>query len=114
MKPAAEMIVHSARGHFAQREQIHFERVPCVLAFGLARVKAREKIQRDGPRKFRCRAETAFARIKTAIELLIRFLENVFVDLCGRIGCGRLRFAQCFDDLRSAPGNFLMVLPPSR
>ena len=32
MKTAAQMIVHSARSHFAQREQIHFERM--LAGFG--------------------------------------------------------------------------------
>src|SRR5712692_74533 len=41
VESAAEMIVHSTRSHFAQRDQIHFECVLPGFALGIARVKSR-------------------------------------------------------------------------
>jgi hypothetical protein len=71
MKPAADVIVHSASSHFAQREQRHVEGVLAVIALGIACVESRKEIERDWPRKFRRIAETAFLRIVTAVELLV-------------------------------------------
>src|SRR2546430_1332113 len=93
MKSAADMIVHSAGGHFAQREQIHFERVLTVLALRISSVKACDKIQRNRPRKFRGDAKAAFARIKAAIKLLVSVLENFDVHEIAIHDCrGRLVF----------------------
>src|SRR5438128_805011 len=41
MKTAAEMIVHSAGGHFAQSEQSHFERLFTGFALGITPVESR-------------------------------------------------------------------------
>ena len=71
MKSAADMIVHSARSHFAQREQRHVEGVFAIIALGIACVESHQEIERDWPRKFRCIAESAFFRIVTAIDLTI-------------------------------------------
>ena len=71
MKPAADVIVHSARSHFAQREQRHVESVFARIALGIACVESREEIERDWPRKFRCAAEATFFRIVAAVELLV-------------------------------------------
>src|ERR1700730_346590 len=86
MKSAADMIVHSAGGHFAQREEIHFKRVLTVLTLRIAGVEARQKIQCDRPRKFRCGAKPTFARIKTTIELAVSVFEDRDVDLGGGFG----------------------------
>src|ERR1043165_6764225 len=81
-----------------------------ILAFWIVSVEARQKIQRDRPRKFRGHAESAFFRIKTAVELHVRLLENIFVDLAG--GLRRLRFAERVDDFASAFGDFFTILFP--
>src|ERR1700682_5276594 len=41
MKTAAELIVHSAGGHFAQRDEIHFESALSGFTLRIACVKAR-------------------------------------------------------------------------
>ena len=69
VKPAAEMIVHAAGGHFAQGKQGHFECLFAGFAFRIARVKSGKKIERDRARKFRRRAEPALLRIITALNL---------------------------------------------
>src|SRR5437667_6069848 len=71
MKPAADVIVHSASSHFAQREQRHVESVFAGIALGIACVEPREEIERDWPRKFWRIAEPAFLRVMTAINLTI-------------------------------------------
>ena len=71
MEPAADMIVHSARGHFAQREQSHLERMLAGFTLGIARVESRQKIERHGARKLRRISETAFLRVETTVELPI-------------------------------------------
>ena len=76
MKPAADVIVHSARSHFAQCEQRHVESVFAGIRFGIACVESREEIERDRPRKFRRIAETAFLRIITAIDLTVGSICN--------------------------------------
>ena len=64
MEPAAEMIVNSARRHFAQRVQVHRQR---FVAFGrfiaIAGEDAEKKIQRRWSRKFWRITESAFTRI---------------------------------------------------
>ena len=72
MKPAADVIVHSARSHFAQREQRHVERLFARIALGIAGVESREKIERDWPRKFWRITESAFLWVITAINLPVR------------------------------------------
>ena len=76
MKPAADVIVHSARSHFAQREQRHVESVFAGIALGIACVESGEKIESDWPRKFRSIAESAFLRVITAIDLTIGSICN--------------------------------------
>ena len=54
MKTAAQMIVHSARGHLAQRKQRHFERLwRAFPLLPIARIKSGKKIQRHRAREFR-------------------------------------------------------------
>ena len=64
MEAAAEMIVHSACRHFAQRVQGHRQ---CFVAFGrfvaIAREDAEKEIQRRWSRKFWRITESAFTRI---------------------------------------------------
>ena len=95
VETAAEMVVHSAVGHFAQREKAHVERAR--IAF--ERVEPQQKIQRNGARKFRSTAEPA--------EIVIEAVRDFFK--CGaedfsighravvRFGCGV--FAQRGDRL---------------
>src|SRR5207245_7315736 len=71
VKSAADVIVHSTRGHLAQREQSHFERIFAGLALGSACVRSRQKIESHWPRKFWRIAEAAFLRAITAGNLLV-------------------------------------------
>src|SRR5262249_3650693 len=112
MKSTADVIVDSARSHFSQRDEVHLQRVLPALAFGIARVKSGQKIERDGSRKFRRHAKPALARIKTAIELLVSVLKDIAVDLGSCVRLGGLRFAQRVDDFGSALHNFFVVLFP--
>ena len=116
MEPAAEMIVHSARGHFAQREQVHFQRVLCLRRSSDRAHGTREKkIQRDRPRKFRRAAEAAFVRIIAARDLLDRPLQITGVDLlAARVGAAGLRFAQRRDDLGPLLRDLLAFLSSRR
>ena len=101
MEAAAEMIVHSARRHFAQREQIHLERVFAGIALAdRARKIAKEKIERHRPRKFRRIAETAFVRVVAARDLLVGCVQDLRVELSPLPPLRRLSFAQRCDDLR--------------
>ena len=76
MKPAADVIVHSARSHFAQGEEHHVEGVFAGITLGIACVESREKIERDWPRKFRRSTESAFLRVIAAIDLTIGSICN--------------------------------------
>src|SRR5436305_8093874 len=76
VKSAADMIMHSTRRHFAQREQRHIERVFAGIALGIAGIESRKKSESGRARKFRRIPETAFLRIMTAIELLIGGIQN--------------------------------------
>src|SRR5467141_2249094 len=86
MEAAADMIVHPAGRHFAQRPQSHFERVlaggrgigilPMFFRHWLeakatfySRIKSGEEIERRRPREYPGHAKTAFARLGAAIEL---------------------------------------------
>ena len=72
MKTAADMVVHTAGRHFAQRKQIHFQRVLPDFALRASGVNAGKKIERHWARKFRRIAETSLLGIVTARNLLIR------------------------------------------
>jgi hypothetical protein len=96
MKPAANMIMHSTRSHFAQRKQSHVERVfagsrgigilPILSRDWLeanatiARVESREKIERHRPGKLWSVTEAAFFRIVTALNLPISGIQDRCVD----------------------------------
>src|SRR5947209_16703173 len=71
VKSAADVIVHSARGHFAKREQGHFECLFAVTALGIACVKSRKEIESDRARKLWRVTKPAFLRVVIAIKLLI-------------------------------------------
>ena len=64
MEAAAELIVHAALGHLAQREQRHVER---FLVLG-ARVVAQQEVVDRGARKLGRAAEAAQARVERAAE----------------------------------------------
>src|SRR5262249_3582387 len=76
MKSAADMVMHTPCGHFAQREQSHFQRVFAVITFGIARGKAREEVESHWARKFRGITEAAFLWVVAAVELLIGGIQN--------------------------------------
>src|SRR5204863_511380 len=82
VKSAANVIVHSACSHFAEREQRHIESVFAGIALGIARVESREEIERDWPRKFRCSTESTFLRVITAIDLMIAATSSCANDSC--------------------------------
>src|SRR5205085_10328857 len=81
-------------------------------AFRIARMKSRQEIERDRPRKFRRCAEPTFARIKTAVQLFECFLKNAVVDLAGRFRLRVLRFTKRLHNFRSTLRTFLVVLFP--
>src|SRR5207245_8063056 len=110
---AAEMIVHSTRSHFAQRDQIHFERVLPRFALGIARVKPRQKIQRDRARKFWGGAEAAFLVVERARQLFVGGLKKLIVDLSSGFRLCVLRFAKGLQEFGALVGNFCVVLFPS-
>src|SRR5712664_3901329 len=99
MKSAAEMIVHSASRHFAQRDQIHFKRVFPGVALGIARVKSRQKIERDRSRKFRGGGEAAFLLVERARKLFVGSLKKLIVDPGSGFGLRVLRFAKGLHNL---------------
>src|SRR5207253_1851628 len=80
----------------------------------IARIKSREKIERDRTRKFRRGAKTAFFGVETPGKLFVGCLKNLIVDLSGGLWLCVLRFAKRIQNLRSLLGNFLVVLLPSR
>jgi hypothetical protein len=69
MEPTADMIVHSACGHFAQREQSHLQRVFAGFTLGSARVESRQEVERRRSRKLRGISKTAFLRVVTTVKL---------------------------------------------
>jgi hypothetical protein len=71
MKTAADVIMHSPRGHFAQRKQIHLQRLFPRVAFRISRVKSREEIQRHWPRKFWRITKSAFLWVIAAVKLTV-------------------------------------------
>ena len=88
MEAAAQLIVHPARRHLAQREQRHPERGLALLRVGRrAMVDMEEKIQRHRARKFRRAAEAAFARIVAARDLLIGGIDQLSRPLLS-VPCG--------------------------
>jgi hypothetical protein len=69
MEPTADVIVHSACGHFAQCEQNHLERVFAGFTLGSARVESRQEVECRRSRKLRGISETAFLRVVTTVKL---------------------------------------------
>ena len=66
MEAAAELIVHAAVGHRAQRFERHVERFLTVSS----RVVAEQEIEHYGAGKFRCVAEAAMRGVEDAAEML--------------------------------------------
>src|SRR5262245_48932298 len=98
MKPAADVIVHSAGSHFAQRKQNHFSRVFAVITFGIAPIKAREEVNSHWARKFWRVTKTAFLRVVAAVDLFVGSIQNCAVYFAFT-WCGRLRRPQRLNDL---------------
>ena len=69
MKTAADVIMHSARCHFAQRKQSHLERLFAGIALRIARVKSRQEIECNWPWKFWRITKPAFLWVITAVNL---------------------------------------------
>src|ERR1700736_1786978 len=113
MESTAKMIVHSPGGHFAKREQIHFQRTLPGFVLRIARVKSRQKIKRDRTREFRRGAEAAFFVVETPRKLFVGGLKKLIVDLTSGFRLCVLRFAKGVDDLSALLGNFFVVLFPS-
>src|SRR5882762_1023945 len=71
VKSTADMIVYSTSRHLSQCQQDHFQNVLPGIRIRIARMDAREKIQRDRARKFWGTTETAFVRVKSSRKLLV-------------------------------------------
>src|SRR5882724_7099923 len=69
MKTAADVIMHSPRGHFAQRKQSHLERLFAGVALWIPRVKSRQEIERNWSWKFWRITKPAFLWVITAVNL---------------------------------------------
>ena len=112
VKPAAQMIVHSTRCHFAEREKIHLERMLAARRFGRARINAEEKIERHRSRKFWRATESAFVRIVAPRDLLIGRVESRRVERrC--VATTRFRLRQRGNDLRPLLRDLFVILFPS-
>ena len=115
MKSAANVIVHSASRHFAQRKQSHLERMlahvrgigilPMVRA-GLAfhrleadattsRIKSHQKIERHWPREFRGCAKAAFAWVDQNLTQLAPNCPNILWKGAREIGIYGLLILPC-------------------
>ena len=64
VKSTTDMIVYSTSRHLSQCQQDHFQSMLPGIRIRIARVEARQKIQRDRARKFWGATETAFVPIK--------------------------------------------------
>ena len=81
VKAAAQVIVHSARHHFAKREEIHLERVLAPRRFGRQPINAGQKIQRHRPREFWRHTEAAFVCVVAPRDLLIGGVQGRRIEL---------------------------------
>ena len=106
VKAAAEMVAHSSRGHFAQREESHCSGAMRFVAIR-ARREAQEEIEHRGPGKFGGAAKAAMFLVKAAGETLESVQERRLIPAKFRT-CGalarfgeRLHYARClcFDAL---------------
>ena len=112
VKSAADVIVHSARRHFAQGEQIHLERVLAPRGLRFTRVHPSEEVERDRPRKFRRDTEAAFVCVVAARDLLICRFQRRRPQLHRRSPASRFRLSQRGDDLRPLLRDSVVVLLP--
>jgi hypothetical protein len=110
MESSAELIVHAAARHLAQRKQHH------VAGLGIFRpyVIAQQKIEHRRPWKLRSAAEAAEARVKATPEnreaaIQRRCVEN-HSPMCG---LDRDVLLQLFDDAHRGLGDLLAIAPPS-
>src|SRR5256714_6587309 len=111
VKSTTDMIVYSTSRHLSQCQQDHFQSMLPGIRIRIARVEARQKIQRDRPRKFWGTTETAFVRIKSSRKLLVSRLQNNGINFSGRsLVFGS--FAQCINNVRSLPRNFCAIIFP--
>ena len=76
MKAAAELVVHAAPGHLAQREQGHVAGVFVAAAM----VVAKEEVQHHGPWKFGRAAEAPVGRIEAVTQGGIAGGERVGIE----------------------------------
>ncbi len=77
----------------------------------IARVEARQKIQRDRAREFWGTTETAFVRIKSSRKLLVSRLQNNGINFSGR-SLVFASFAQCINNGGSLACNFCAIIFP--
>ena len=113
VKAAAQVIVHSAGRHFAERKEIHLERVLAAHGFGRPPIDAGKKIQRHRPREFWRHTETAFVCVVASRDLLIGCLQGRRAEL-RRFSTTRLSLRQRRDDFRPLLRNFFVILFPRR
>src|SRR4030095_16691359 len=83
MKSTANVIVDSTRRHLSQCQQNHFQGVLPGIRIRIACVKARQKIEGDGARKFWRATETTLGPIKSSRELLVSRFQNGGIDSSG-------------------------------
>src|SRR5438874_12319487 len=111
VKSATDMIVYSTSRHLSQCQQDHFQSMLPGIRIRIARVEARQKIQRDRAREFWSTTETAFVRIKSSRKLLVSRLQNNGINFSGRsLVFGS--FAQCINSVRSLARNFSAIIFP--
>src|SRR5438067_7718677 len=111
VKSATDMIVYSTSRHLSQCQQDHFQSMLPGIRIRIARVEARQKIQRDRAREFWGTTETAFVRIKSSRKLLVRRLQTNGINFSGRnLVFGS--FAQCINNVRCLARNFCAIIFP--
>ena len=71
MKASAQVVVHSARRHLAQGEQVHLQGPAARFTLRSARVKSCQEIKNDGTRKLRRGSEPSFFRIESTGQLIV-------------------------------------------
>src|SRR4030095_10533877 len=80
MKSAPDMIVHSARSHFAQRKQSHLEGMLAGFAFWITRVTPYSEIECHRSGEFWGIAEPTFLRVVTTVDLPVSRLQDRCID----------------------------------
>src|SRR5438270_11852979 len=108
VKSTTDMIVYSTSRHLSQCQQDHFQSMLPGIRIRIARVEARQKIQRDRAREFWGTTETAFVRIKSSRKLPLSRLQNTAINFSGR-SVVFASFAQGINNVRCLARNFCAI-----